>query len=416
MAAPVWWKVGWMRPSRSAMSSGSGRRYVLRSFVSSRHSSTTGTSGWSSRIARSTRASVEYPVLPLRPDVSSELLEEDPRELLGRAELELLARVLVRLRLELLDALGEARSDLTHAVGVDPDPGVLHVGEHRGERQLDLVVELLGAPLAHARAEQRREAANGLRAPDEGGGLLLGRGHRHELEAVLAREVVELVAGAAGIDEVGGDQRVVGRTPGRGAAASRRARRASSGLRRGEGRPATASTDDDLVPGRRRRAVRPRTPARGRACVRVNTSSSTRPPARRSPRSRGSARRQQAAPRRACRRGRGGRGTRSAGRSPSASSGRAVPRRARTDRRRAAGRAASSRAASSRAPARRAPRTAFPRAGESSSACSITASSEPYCATSWPAVLSPIPGIPGTLSEVSPLSPMKSGTCSGLIP
>ena len=52
----------------------------------------------------------------------------------------------------------------------------------------------------------------------------------------------------------------------------------------------------------------------------------------------------------------------------------------------------------------------------SSSACSITSSSEPYCAISWPAVLSPMPGIPGMLSEVSPLRPMKSGNLVGADP
>src|SRR4029453_14269849 len=60
--------------------------------------------------------------------------------------------------------------------------------------------------------------------------------------------------------------------------------------------------------------------------------------------------------------------------------------------------------------------TAFERAGVSSSACSRTSSSDPYCAISCPAVLSPIPGIPGMLSDGSPLSPMKSGTWSGRIP
>ena len=58
----------------------------------------------------------------------------------------------------------------------------------------------------------------------------------------------------------------------------------------------------------------------------------------------------------------------------------------------------------------------FERAGVSSSTCSSTSSSEPYWAISWPAVLSPIPGTPGMLSEGSPFRPMKSGTCSGLIP
>ena len=41
-----------------------------------------------------------------------------------------------------------------------------------------------------------------------------------------------------------------------------------------------------------------------------------------------------------------------------------------------------------------------------------TPSSEPYCAISCPAVLSPMPGTPGMLSDVSPLRPMKSGICS----
>ena len=60
--------------------------------------------------------------------------------------------------------------------------------------------------------------------------------------------------------------------------------------------------------------------------------------------------------------------------------------------------------------------TFFFLAGESSPACAITSSTDPYCEISWPAVLSPMPGMPGMLSDVSPLRPMKSGICSGLIP
>ncbi len=59
---------------------------------------------------------------------------------------------------------------------------------------------------------------------------------------------------------------------------------------------------------------------------------------------------------------------------------------------------------------------AFERAGDSSPACSTTSSSEPYCEMSCPAVLSPIPGMPGMLSLVSPFSPMKSGIWSGRMP
>ena len=43
-------------------------------------------------------------------------------------------------------------------------------------------------------------------------------------------------------------------------------------------------------------------------------------------------------------------------------------------------------------------------------------SSEPNCAISCPAVLSPIPGTPSIASDVSPFKPMKSGTRSGGIP
>ena len=51
-----------------------------------------------------------------------------------------------------------------------------------------------------------------------------------------------------------------------------------------------------------------------------------------------------------------------------------------------------------------------------SSMCSSTPSSEPNRWSSSAAVLSPIPGTPGMLSLVSPLSPMKSGISSGGMP
>ena len=67
MAATSWLKVVWSRPVTGSRRAGSGSRYVLSSLVSSRHSSTAGTMGCWSRRPRSTRASVEYPVLPFRP-------------------------------------------------------------------------------------------------------------------------------------------------------------------------------------------------------------------------------------------------------------------------------------------------------------------------------------------------------------
>ena len=139
-----------------------------------------------------------------------ELLEEDPRDLLGRAEDELLSGELVGLLLELLDPVCEPGSDLPHAVLVDLDAGVLHVGEHLGERELDLAVELLPrrAP-SRRRDEGLGEPKGGGRVANERGGVLVGRGVGNELDAVLGREVVELVGRAARVDQVGGQQRVL---------------------------------------------------------------------------------------------------------------------------------------------------------------------------------------------------------------
>ena len=66
---------------------------------------------------------------------------------------------------------------------------------------------------------------------------------------MLAREVVELVAGAARVDEVGGDQRVVGRR----ATEPQELRVVGRDLGVAERRPSSsrpAVGDDDLPPGR----------------------------------------------------------------------------------------------------------------------------------------------------------------------
>ena len=151
-------------------------RYVLISFDSSRHSSITGDDlvlaadrAQDARVGRVARLA-----LPARG--KAELLEQDPRDLLGRAEHELLARELVRLRLELLDAVGEAGRDLAHPVRVDPDAGVLHLREHRrraaARSSRTAPVPALEQAGAHLRDQPERQR----RAPDEGGRLLVGLG------------------------------------------------------------------------------------------------------------------------------------------------------------------------------------------------------------------------------------------------
>ncbi len=65
-------------------------------------------------------------------------LEQDPGDLLRRADQELLAGELQRVCLQFFDSVGEAGRDLAHAIGVDLDARVLHRCEHGGEGQLDL--------------------------------------------------------------------------------------------------------------------------------------------------------------------------------------------------------------------------------------------------------------------------------------
>ena len=147
--------------------------------------------------------------LPLPAGLEPELLEQHPRHLLRRAEHELLAREVGRARLELLDPVAEPRRDLAHAIRVDLDARVLHRRENGRERQLDALVELERAALDEALAHRRRRGGapprRGARGPRSSPRRRLGL----ELEPVLGREIVDQVGRAAGLDQVGGDHRVV---------------------------------------------------------------------------------------------------------------------------------------------------------------------------------------------------------------
>ena len=164
---------------------------MFRSFEYSRHSSITGTISCSSRIGLQHARVGRVARLALPAGCEAEHLEEDPRHLLRRAEHELLARELLRACLELLDAVGQPRGDLAHAVCVDADADVLHRGQHLGQRQLDVAVERVEAALGDPCAELRIEAERRRRATDERRRLLLGGRLGDELDAVLGGEVVE---------------------------------------------------------------------------------------------------------------------------------------------------------------------------------------------------------------------------------
>src|SRR5262249_50616131 len=140
-----------------------------------------------------------------------ELLEEDARDLLSRAEHELLASELVRPALELGYPLREAGRDLAHPVGVDPHASAFHRREHLRERQLELAVEARELAVLEPLEQGRREPARKLGGADERGGLLVGGRDRDELDAVLGGELGERVRGTARLDQVRREDRVVGR-------------------------------------------------------------------------------------------------------------------------------------------------------------------------------------------------------------
>ena len=318
--------------------------------------------------------------------------------------------------------------DLGQRVGVELDAGLLHLAQHVHERQLDVVMssaqpalgELLALPGGELVDEHR---ARGGRRPRVGG------------DAALLGELVERVAAAGGVEQVGGDSvsktRFGGTSPsalaswamtGRSPARRRRSagrprspasprrrrprRRSASAARAGSARPRAARARC-----RRARAPRPSS----RRCRPGVPSRTRRRRARRRPRGAGSPRRRarerllEAAQRVAqlpvaedlAQVGAVGLARDSASRSMSIGHV-ARHRRELLGEPRGVGVLASGSACAWR---RRSRRRGRARSSRSPKRCSSSA-----------AVLSPMPGTPGMLSQVSPLRPMKSGISSGGMP
>ncbi len=158
--------------------------------------------GCSSRICCSTRASVLKPVLPRRFLRQPELDEQDLPQLLGRADRELLAGQAVDVVLEVVQLAVDAVGDVAEALGVQAHALALHLAQHRHQRQLDVahqrrqpaVAQLLALP-GGERADRRRL----------GGQRVLGVG----AQAALLDQLAQRVAAALGLEQVGGQQRVV---------------------------------------------------------------------------------------------------------------------------------------------------------------------------------------------------------------
>ncbi len=78
----------------------------------------------------------------------AQAVEEDPAQLLRRAEVELLAGQLVDAGFQPLHLVLDLAGDLSQAIAVQVDTRLLHGDQHRGQRQLDGAEELPHALLA----------------------------------------------------------------------------------------------------------------------------------------------------------------------------------------------------------------------------------------------------------------------------
>ncbi len=149
-----------------------------------------------------------------------QLAEEDLLELLGRAEVELVAGGGVRLLDHALDLGGELRLQAGEPVAVGGDAGALHPGEQGGDRQLHVAQQPGGADLGEAGVEQRGEVEHGAGLEHQrlgaGGRVLLrgvegelaglgGRGRGERAGQVLLGEHLQGEGAAAGLLQVGGE-------------------------------------------------------------------------------------------------------------------------------------------------------------------------------------------------------------------
>ena len=128
----------------------------------------------------------------------AELLEQDLAELLRRADHELLAGVLPDLALELVGVGADAARDRLELLGVELDALLLALAQDVDERQLDVGEEVDEAALV-----QLRGLLLGERVDEHRAGALLVLGV--DGEAALLDQLVERVAAAGRVEQVGGD-------------------------------------------------------------------------------------------------------------------------------------------------------------------------------------------------------------------
>ena len=156
-------------------------------------------------------------------DRQPQVLEENLRELLRRVQVELLPRDIFDFLLDRRELRTKLVLHLLEVGHVDGDALTLHIGEHAGERQLDLVEEIVDSKIAHLSLESRTQVENRFRAPRRKFSGLVLRDRRwlarratcaqellgaHQLHAEeLARQVFEPRIPRTGAEQIGGEKR-----------------------------------------------------------------------------------------------------------------------------------------------------------------------------------------------------------------
>ena len=189
-----------------------------------------------------------------------ELVEQDPLQLLGRAEVELPPHHRVRRLGGGLHLAGEVGLEVGQVVGIDGDADVLEVGQHAHQRQLD-VAQQRGLPLRlelgvqHVREGHHRSGTHAQH--------LDGRGLLRAVEGELAGALVvgpqlALEEAQRQVGEV--ERALAGAAPGRPTARCRWS--PPAGRSRGRAAPAAAPWRRAAPSGRAGRRTRLRTPGR----------------------------------------------------------------------------------------------------------------------------------------------------------
>ena len=143
-----------------------------------------------------------------------ELLEEDLRELLGRGDGEFLAGQVVDLAREVVEVALELLGERLEPRGIHADTDAFHLGEHRHQRPLDLLIDVQKPALVQVLVRVLPEAVEPARAIADGAWQVGGSDAGERLRTLaehLHADLVEPVRRARRVQQIRGHRRVVDR-------------------------------------------------------------------------------------------------------------------------------------------------------------------------------------------------------------